>query len=110
VFISENPAQDLSSQSTTVPGDLYLNFGVAGVLVGMLILGVLYGMFDRGFVIKGPLSAGILAFAGLPLIQIDGNAAYILVTCGLRLGICALLLTWISLSQRGQFQRSSANL
>jgi hypothetical protein len=111
VLISENPTQDLSSQSTTVPGDLYLNFGVPGVMVGMLVLGVLYGMFDRRFVIRGPLSAGILAFAGLPLIQIDGNVAYVLVTCGLRLGIAALLLTWISLSQRNPAQRKlAANL
>jgi hypothetical protein len=102
VLISENPTQDLSSQSTTVPGDLYLNFGVPGVMVGMLILGVLYGIFDRRFVIKGPLSAGILAFAGLPLIQLDANVAYILVTCGLRLGICVVLLSWFVLSRRGQ--------
>jgi len=107
-FISENPTQDLSSQSTTVPGDLYLNFGVPGVLVGMMVLGALYGMFDGGFVIKGPLSAGILAFAGLPLIQLDANIAYILVTCGLRLGISALLLTWISLSQRTSSPREQA--
>lgn len=100
VLISENPTQDLSSQSTTVPGDFFLNFGVPGVIVGLLVLGVLYGMFDRRFVVKGPVSAGILAFAGLPLIQLDANVAYILVTCGLRLGICAALLTWLSFSQR----------
>ena len=88
------------AESMTEPGDLYLNFGIAGVMVGMLILGMLYGMFDRAFMIKGPVSAGVVAFAGLPLIEVDPNIAYILVTCGLRLGICVVLLTWISLSQR----------
>jgi hypothetical protein len=100
VFVSENPIQDLSSQSTTEPGDLYLNFGIAGVVVGMLILGALYGMFDKRFMIKGPISAGIVAFAGLPLVGLDGNVAYILVTCGVRLAIGAVLLSWLVLSQR----------
>jgi hypothetical protein len=96
------------AQSVTPPGDLYLNFGTAGVLVGMLILGVLYAMFDRAFVITGPMSAAVAAFAGLPLVVLDTNIAYMLVTCGLRLGICALLLTWISLSQRTSSQRDRA--
>jgi hypothetical protein len=96
------------AQSVTPPGDLYLNFGTAGVLVGMLILGVLYSMFDRAFVIRGPMSAAVAAFAGLPLVVLDTNIAYMLVTCGLRLGICALLLTWISLSQHKPSDRESA--
>jgi hypothetical protein len=108
VFVSQNPTQDPSSQSTTELGDLYLNFGIAGVTVGMLILGVLYGMFDRAFVIGGPVSAGILAFAGLPLLGLDGNVAYVLVTCSLRLGICAVLLTWLSLSQGRPSQKERA--
>jgi len=107
VFVSENAAQDPSSQSTTQPGDLYLNFGIAGVMVGMLLFGGLYGMFDRVFPIKGPISAGIVAFAGLPLVGLDANVAYTLVTCGLRLGICALLLSWLVLSQ-GRPQRQPA--
>jgi hypothetical protein len=96
------------AQSVTAPGDLYLNFGITGVLIGMMILGMLYGMFDRAFVIKGPLSAGVVAFAGLPLVELDPNLAYTIVTCGLHLGICALLLTWISLSQRTASQREQA--
>jgi hypothetical protein len=109
VFVSESPTQDPSSQSTTEPGDLYLNFGIAGVVVGMLILGALYGTFDRVFKINGPVSAGIVAFAGLPLVGLDGNVAYILVTSAVRLGICAVLLTWISLSQRKPSQRDLAD-
>lgn len=100
VFVSENPTQDQSSQSATEPGDLYLNFGIAGVMVGMLILGVLYGLFDRAFTIVGPVSAGVAAFAGLPLVALDGNVAYILVTCGVRLAICAALLFALSASHR----------
>jgi hypothetical protein len=57
-------------------------------------------MFDKRFMIKGPISAGIVAFAGLPLVGLDGNVAYILVTCGVRLAIGAVLLSWLVLSQR----------
>jgi hypothetical protein len=100
VFVSEGPTTDPSSQSATEPGDLYLNFGIPGVAVGMLVLGMLYGIFDRGFTVRGPVSAGVAAYAGLPLLPLDGNVAYILVTCGLRLGICAVFLSWLSSSQR----------
>lgn len=96
------------AESVTQPGDLYLNFGSAGVMVGMLILGLLYGAFDRAFIIKGPVSAGVVAYAGLALLEVDPNVAYILVTSGLRLGICLLLLAWISLSQRRPSQNERA--
>src|SRR5438132_3988764 len=68
------------AESVTQPGDLYLNFGSAGVLVGMLILGFLYGTFDRAFIIKGPVSAAVVGYAGLALLEVDPNVAYILVT------------------------------
>jgi hypothetical protein len=96
------------AESVTQPGDLYLNFGTAGVIVGMLILGFLYGAFDRAFIIQGPVSAGIVGYAGLALLEVDPNVAYTLVTCGLRLGVCALLLTWLSLSQRRPTQKERA--
>jgi hypothetical protein len=92
VFISQQPSSDLSSQSTTYVGDLYLNFGVTGVLVGMALLGALFSLFDDLFTLKGPISAGVVAFAGLPLIGLDRNIDYVLVTSGIRLIICALLL------------------
>jgi hypothetical protein len=110
VFVSESPTQDLSSQSTTEPGDLYLNFGIPGVVVGMLILGALYGMFDQAFSITGPISAGVVAFAGLPLVGLDGNVAFVLVTCGLRLVICGILLSWVIISRRGMSKARPATL
>ena len=93
-IVSEDPSQDPSSQSTTPPGDLYLNFGLAGVIVGMLILGLLYGLFDQAFTIRGPVSAALVAYAGLPLVLLDGNLAYMLVTCMVRLGISGVLLAF----------------
>jgi hypothetical protein len=66
----------------------------------MLILGFLYGTFDRAFIIKGPVSAGVVGYAGLALLSVDPNVAYILVTSGLRLAVCAVLVTWLSLSHQ----------
>jgi hypothetical protein len=94
-LVSVTPPEHPVAQSMTPPGDLYLNFGIAGVVVGMLILGALYGLFDRGFNVNGPVSAGVVAFAGLPLLELDPNLAYTLVTCLIRLGICAILLNWV---------------
>jgi hypothetical protein len=69
-----------------------LNFGVTGVLVGMALLGALSSLFDCLFTLKGPIRVGVVAFAGHPLIGLDGNIDYVLVTSGIRLIICALLL------------------
>jgi hypothetical protein len=91
-FVSQQPTQDPSSQSMTFPGDLFLNFGSVGVVVGMLIFGLILGQFDRHFAVTGPLTAGLLAYVGLPLIGLDRNLAYVIVTAALRLGIAWVVL------------------
>jgi hypothetical protein len=91
-FISDDPAADASAQSPTIPGDLYLDFGSNGVIIGMFILGGLYFGFDRRYSIDNPTGTAVFAFAGLPLLAVDGNVAYILVTAGLRLAIAYLTI------------------
>ena len=99
-FVSDNPQGDTSSQSTTIPGDLYLNFGPIGIALGMLILGALYAAFDRRYSRRSPVGTAVFCFAGLSLISLDSNIDYILVTAGLRLFL-ALATVRVALSTAG---------
>ena len=62
-------------------GDLYLNFGVTSVVVGMLVLGALLRLFQTHFLGPDPTAAGILA-AIIVLVQLHikqiGSAASVL--------------------------------
>jgi hypothetical protein len=52
----------MSEAAVTVPGDLYLNFGIGGVFVGMLAYGlVLRQLYDR-FVVNGRTVIGLCLF------------------------------------------------
>lgn len=99
-FILPQPIANPVAESMTEPGDLYLNFGAGGVIAGMLVVGGLYGGFDRLFPLGGPLSAAIVAFAGLPLVEMDTNLAYTIVTSAIRIGIAFLLIAWLSRHSR----------
>lgn len=96
-FISGPSRQDPSSQSMTYPGDLYLNFGAWGVLIGMIVIGGLLQLLDKYMRIDGPVSAGAFAFAGIPMLGLERNLAYTLVTTGIRIGIVLMLYRIISL-------------
>jgi hypothetical protein len=91
-FWSVDPAGDRSAQAITMPGDFYLNFGVLGVALGMLGVGLLIGLVERRFPSGTAFGAGVLAYAGLPLVTVDSNVAYALVTAGMRLGVVFVVL------------------
>jgi len=93
-FLTTQPLTDPSSQSTTVPGDLYLNFGVVGIIFGLFGLGILYTLYDGRFPVSGPTSAGLFAVVGFNLLTIDSNLAFILVSAGLHLTIVTATL-WV---------------
>ena len=75
-----------------MPGDLYLNFGGIGVVIGMLAIGLLVGFVDRAFASATAFGAGVLAYVGIHLFSVESNVAYVLVTSAIRLGVVFLLL------------------
>lgn len=91
-FIADNASDDRSAQSMTYPGDLYLNFGSIGVLVGMTLLGALFRLIDNALQAADAMTAGVLSYVGLTLVAVDRNIAYVLVTSTLRLAILNCLL------------------
>jgi len=89
-FYSLNPGTDPSSQAITLSGDLYLNFGIVGVIVGLFLIGTLVGAFDRRYPPTSAFSAGLLAYAGTQAIGLERNVAYVLVTVFIRLAIASV--------------------
>jgi hypothetical protein len=87
------PASSVTSTPITEPGDLYMNFGVAGVLSGMFVWGVvcscLYAWIRRR---PGNDSAALLLFfaALLQLANVEADFVSLLATA-----FRALLLAWI---------------
>ena len=92
-YVTTRPGEDPSSQAITMPGDLYLNFGTLGVLIGMVILGLCYGSIDRLFPPTTPLLAGFAFYIAYPLIGVERNLAYPLVGSGIRIGVVLFILS-----------------
>lgn len=88
-----------SSQSMTFPGDLYLNFGTVGVVVGMALVGLLFASFDRAVPVLGPVSAGIFVVAGMPLVAVDRNLAYVFFTSALGLGVVLVVIALLAIGR-----------
>lgn len=106
-FWSVNPRLDPSAQAITMPGDFYLNFGAFGLVVGMVGIGLLLGFFERLFPAGTPFGAAALAYAGLPLVTVESNVAYAIVTSGIRLGVVFALLVLLDVASR---RRSSPHV
>ena len=96
-FWSVTPGQDFSSQAITLPGDLYLNFGLLGVALGMLMIGFLVSAIERRFPSGTALGAGVLGYVGLPLVTVDSNVAFALMTSGIRLVVVFALVGLLKL-------------
>ena len=91
-FIAVDQDDNTASQAITIVGDLYLNFGNAGVVIGMLVFGLITGGLDR---IVGPLTpthVGGLAYLGQIFISIERNVAYVAVNGAIRVVLLLLLL------------------
>ena len=84
-FITQSPSTDPSSQATTFPGDLYMNFGSSGIIVGLLLLGLLYSWYDNRFPVHGPITAGLFCYVGFPLLTLESNLAFALVSSAVNL-------------------------
>jgi hypothetical protein len=95
-FWSLRPTQDLSSQPVTVPGDFFLNFGAAGVVAGLALVGFVYGVIDRRTPVCSATSAGLFAYAAIPLLSIERNVAYLLVTGVIRYSLGLLLVGFLN--------------
>ena len=73
-------------------GDLYLNFGNVGVVLGMLAWGLAIGRLDK---LVGPTSAtrvGALVYLGHVLIGVERNVAYLFVNGAIRVMVLLLVL------------------
>jgi hypothetical protein len=86
-FYSARPQSDPSSQAITWAGDLYFNFGLNGILVGLFVIGAMLGAFDRRYPPTSAFNAGMLAYVGTQAIGMERNVAFVLVTTLLRLAI-----------------------
>jgi len=95
LIFESSQTDNRSSQSMTFPGDLYLNFGSVGIILGMGLLGVAFGAFDVLFRVSGPMTTGILVMAGLPLVAVERNLAYVIVTSVIALGVIAVTVVVI---------------
>lgn len=64
----------ISSTAITYPGDLYLNFGLVGVLLGMFVTGIIYRLVYEWFKLNiGPLALFIYVFIFLALTNYEGD-------------------------------------
>ena len=81
-----------ASQATTWIADLYMNFGVAGIAIGLYLMGLLIGGVDRAFPATTALGCGALAYVGSALVGIERNLAYSFAVTGIRLGILVLAI------------------
>ena len=86
-FYSVHPGTDPSSQAITMLGDLYLNFGNAACVIGMLLFGIGLMVFDRRYPLTNAFNAGVFGFVGTAILGIERNVAYQIVTVGIRLGV-----------------------
>jgi hypothetical protein len=84
---SVQPNSDPSSQILTWPGDLYLNFGLPGIVGGLLAIGALLGLFDRLATPTSPFGCALLAFVGTALVRLESGVAFAMVTALMRLAI-----------------------
>lgn len=91
-FVSESPSTDPSSQSTTPPGDLYLNWGNPGIVIGMVLIGIIFGAFSFRLPFVSATHTALVVYIGFPLLAMDSNLAYLIVTAGLRALIASALL------------------
>jgi hypothetical protein len=91
-LISADPQNDPSSQAITVPGDLYLNFGSIGVGIGMLVIGFLSGRLERLMTPDKSSGVGLLLFIGYPLLGLERNLGYSIITVAIRLVVGVALL------------------
>jgi hypothetical protein len=99
-FWSDSPETDPSSQALTVVGDLFLNWGWAGVVGGLLLLGTVLGRLDRRFPATSAAGAGLFAYALIPLLVIERNLAYILLTVAIRLVVALVLCRLLTVRRR----------
>lgn len=83
-FWSLNPDTDQSSQTLTVVGEFWLNFGTIGVIVGLFAFGLLYAMIDRRTAYSSATMAGLFAYAGIPMLALERNVDYLLLTGAIR--------------------------
>jgi len=111
-FWSLNPDSDQSSQALTVVGDLYLNWGWTGVIVVMPLFGFATGLIDRRYLTSSLVGAGTLAYALVPLLTLDRNIAYQVVTVGIRLvaalAIARLITTAVTVTDRSSLDGGAA--
>ena len=91
-YWSLDPDHDASSQAVTITGDFYLNWGVTGVIVGLLLFGLLYSAIDQRAPVSSATAAGLFAFAALPMLAIDRNVAYLLVTAAIRYAVGLIMI------------------
>jgi hypothetical protein len=99
-FYSLHPATDPSSQAITMLGDLYLNFGNAACVVGMLLFGIGLMLFDRRYPLTNAFNAGAFGYVGTAILGIERNVGYQIVTVGIRLAIVAVLAFVLSTADR----------
>lgn len=91
-FWSLSPNTDTSSQPLTIVGDFWLNFGSIGIMVGLVAFGMLYEFIDLKAPVSSATTAGLFAYAAIPLLEIERNVAYLLVTGGIRYAFGFLIL------------------
>lgn len=89
-FYSLTPQSDPSSQAITWAGELYLNFGTTGIIVGLLFIGALLSAFDQRYPPVSAFNVGVLAYAGTAALGLERNIAYVLVTVVIRLVIASV--------------------
>ncbi len=95
-FIAPDQPDNTSSQAITMLGDLYLNFGNAGVGVGFLLWGMFVGTLDRRFIPTTATRVGALAYLGHLLIGVERNVAYVGVNTAIRLVVLLLVLRGVA--------------
>ena len=86
-------------------GDLYLNFGVASVVVGMLVIGALLRLFQTRFLGPHPTMVGILAAIVVIvqfLIKQIGSAAAVMATTAFALAPVLIVYFAVAYLVRGK--------
>ena len=95
-FIADDQEENASSQAITMVGDLFLNFGNAGVVIGMLLWGLVIGRLDK---LAGPSSAtrvGALVYLGHILVGVERNVAFLAVNGAIRVMVLLLVLRGVA--------------
>ena len=95
-FIAPDQPDNTSSQAITMLGDLYLNFGNAGIGVGFLLWGMFVGTLDRRFTPTTATRVGAVAYLGHLLIGVERNVAYVGVNTAIRLVVLLLVLRGVA--------------